>query len=249
MSPEYYTSLRPFRDLFGRGNPILTYHKVGPRPRRTRIRGLYVRPELFARQMRELHAGGFANGALADCAGPRTTPRIVVTFDDGYVNVLEHALEPLARAGYRAVQFLVADRLGQCNTWDVPMGEAPEPIMSEGQVREWLAAGHEIGAHTLTHPHLTRLPAGPAREEIVGSKQRLEDRFGRAIEHFCYPYGDWNPAVRDLVAEAGFLTACTTEFGVNAVADDRLALKRVTARYASRNWKTVRSWLRQWFDR
>lgn len=245
--PAYYTALAPFRDLFERGNAILTYHKVGPRPRRTRIKGLYVSADLFARQVRELAGAGFANGALAACAGPRTGRRIVITFDDGYTNVLRHALAPLAESNFQAIQFLVADLLGRRNEWDVPAGEAPEPMMDAAEVREWLAAGHDIGSHTLTHPWLTRLPREQAREEIAASRKKLEDLLGRPIAHFCYPYGDWNPVVRELVAEAGYRTACTTAPGINTPATDPFALCRFTARYRSRNWREAKAWLTaQW---
>jgi len=243
--PSYYTSLAPFRELFEEGNPVLTYHKLGPRPPGVRLKGLYLSGKLFARQLAELQAAGFTSGSLAKCAGPRTGGRIVITFDDGCVNVLRHGLEPLRETGFKAVQFLVADLLGKRNEWDIAVGEAPEPIMNAAQVREWLAVGHDIGSHTLTHPYLTRLPVEKAREEIFASKKKLEDRFGRPVAHFCYPYGDWNPAVRDLVIGAGYRTACTTEFGVNDANTSPFALKRITARYRSRNWKEAKAWLAQ----
>ena len=94
-TPGYYTSLAPFRGLFARGNPVLTYHKVGRRPRAARLKGLYVSADLFARQLEELRAAGFRSGKLSDAAGPLQTGRIVLTFDDGFVNVLENAVEPL----------------------------------------------------------------------------------------------------------------------------------------------------------
>ncbi len=247
--PKYYSALAPFLDLFDQGNPILTYHKLGPRPRRVRLKGLYVSAALFRRQLEELRAAGFTNGSLAACAGPRDGRRIVITFDDGYVNVLRHGLAPLAATGFRAVQFLVADRLGRHNEWDVPFGEAPEPIMDAAQVRDWLAAGHDIGSHTLTHPSLVRVPLDQAREEIVASKQKLEDLFGRPIEHFCYPYGGWNRAMRDLVVAAGYRTACVTASGVNTAATDPFALQRFTARYPSRNAKEFRRRLAAWWGR
>jgi peptidoglycan/xylan/chitin deacetylase (PgdA/CDA1 family) len=127
----------------------------------------------------------------------------------------------------------------------MPSGEAPEPLMDAGQVREWLAAGHQIGSHTLTHPWLTRLSPAAAREEIFASKKRLEDAFGVPVGHFCYPYGDWNPAVRDLVAEAGYRAACTTEPGLNTSGTDAFALRRFTARYPSRSLKAVWTRLRR----
>ena len=242
---SYYSSLAPFRERFEQGNPVLTYHKLGPRPRRVRLKGLYMRTGLFRQQLMELKAAGFTSGSLSDCAGPLLSRRIVLTFDDGYVNVLRHAAAPLAATGFKAIQFLPANRLGRCNEWDVALGEAPEAIMDAAQVREWLAAGHQIGSHTLDHPHLTQIPLATAREQIVASKKKLEDLFGVSIEHFCYPYGDWNSAVRDLVAAAGYRTACTTEAGVNLPTDSSFTLKRFTARYPTRNWKTIRDQLRR----
>jgi peptidoglycan/xylan/chitin deacetylase (PgdA/CDA1 family) len=248
MSPNsspYYTSLASVGPGFEQGNPILTYHKLGPRPRRVRLKGLYVSTRLFAAQLRELHEASYLNGTLTECAGPRQPRRIVITFDDGYVNVLRHGREPLARFGFRAIQFLPANLLGRSNEWDVAVGEAPEAIMDVAQVRDWLAAGHHIGSHTLDHPFLTKLPAAEAKEQIRASKKKLEDLFGRPIEHFCYPYGDWNSAVRDLVAETGYRTACTTDSGANQTTDSNFALKRFTARYPSRNWKTAGEKLRR----
>lgn len=237
----YYHSLPPFRELFGTGLPLLTYHKLGPRPGRARLKGLYVSEQLFARQLAELREAGFRAQPLTDAlvAEPERRPRIGITFDDGFCNVLRHGLETLARHRFRAIEFLVADQLGKSNEWEQREGEVREPLMDPAEVREWLTAGHEIGSHSLTHPFLTRLPRAQAREEIAASRKKLQDLFGRAIEHFCYPYGDWNETVRDLVQDAGYKTACTTDFGINMAATPPLALKRITARYPSRNLKAI----------
>ena len=238
--PAYYSSLPPFRDLFATGTPILTCHKLGPRPRGVRLKGLYVGADLFTRQLAELRAAGYVSGSLDDLlAAAPPNQRVVVTFDDGFQNVLAHGLAPLAQHRFRAIQFLLPDLLGKTNEWDLPSGEVPEPLMDAAAVRDWLAAGHLIGSHTLTHPRLTQLPLAEAREEIVSSKKKLEDLFSVAVENFCYPYGDWNPAVRDLVAAAGYRTACTTDFGVNGPGAAPLELKRITARYPSRNLKAL----------
>lgn len=246
---SYYHGLKPFRGLFATGVPILTYHKLGPRPPGVRLKGLYVSAALFDRQLAELRAAGFTSCSLTDAAGATENRglRLVVTFDDGFRNVFQYGLEPLARHHFQAVQFLVSDRLGQSNDWDEGAGEAAEGLMDEAQVREWLAAGHQIGSHTRTHPHLPELAPDRAREEITASKKSLEDRFGVAIEHFCYPYGDWNESVRRAVAQAGYRTACTVEPGVNASVESPLLLRRFTARYRSRNLKTLwREWRQRW---
>jgi peptidoglycan/xylan/chitin deacetylase (PgdA/CDA1 family) len=240
--PPYFTSLKPFSRLFASGMPWLMYHKLGPRPGGVRLKGLYISKALFERQLAELRRAGFTT---PPCGAPppgegNPERRLALTFDDGFANVLEHGVRPLARHGFRAVEFLVAERVGGWNDWEVAEGEARQPLMNEGQVREWLAAGHEIGSHTLTHPFLTRLSRERAREEIAASKRKLEDRFGVPVRHFCYPYGDWNPAVRDQVAAAGYETACTTEFGVNTGTTPRFELKRVLARYQSISFKALK---------
>jgi peptidoglycan/xylan/chitin deacetylase (PgdA/CDA1 family) len=244
--PHYFTRLAPFRELFRTGVPVLTYHKLGPRPRRVRLKGLYLSQTLFLRQLRELRAAGFATNDLADVAtgADNAAGRLALTFDDGFANVVRHGLTPLAETGFRAIEFLVAGRLGQMNDWEQAEGEAPERLMDVAQVREWLAAGHVIGSHTCTHPFLTRLAPARAREEIGASRKQLEDLFGQPVRHFCYPYGDWNPAVRDLVAEAGYATACTTGPGVNSATTDCFALKRITARYQTRRLGTIWRWMR-----
>ena len=240
--PAYYTRLSPFRKAFESGIPILIYHKLGPRPGGVRLKGLYLSRPRFERQLLELREAGFATPAygLPPSREGNSGRSIALTFDDGFANVFQHGLAPLAWQGFRAIEFLVADLIGLSNEWEMLEGEARQPLMDETQIKEWLTAGHEIGSHTLTHPFLTRLNRQQAGEEISASKKKLEDRFGRPVRHFCYPYGDWNPAVRDLVMAAGYETACTTDFGVNAGATPPFELKRIQARYQSISFKALK---------
>jgi peptidoglycan/xylan/chitin deacetylase (PgdA/CDA1 family) len=242
--PHYYSSLGPFRATFQRGDPVLTYHHVGPRPRKVRLKGLYVSPKFFDRQLRELGAAGFSSASLAVTTRGRSSAelRVFLTFDDGFRDVFDHALPVLQRQRFCGLVFLVSELVGKTNEWQQRAGDVTVPLMDEHQVRDWLAAGQQIGSHTLTHPRLTQLPVSQAKEEIVASKHALEDRFGVPVEHFCYPYGDWNPAVRDLVHAAGYKTGCTTDPGVNTPETSPYELKRFTARYPSRNLKAI--WVR-----
>jgi peptidoglycan/xylan/chitin deacetylase (PgdA/CDA1 family) len=245
VEPSYYSSLARFENLFQSGRPILTYHKLGPRPSGAQLKGLYVSENLFAKQLTELKQAGYSTTPLDNIRfGLASSNRVLaITFDDGFRNALQFALKPLADNQFTATQFLVADLIGKRNEWDLASGERPSDLMNIIEIGEWLAAGHQIGSHTLTHPFLTRIPIHKAEEEIIASKKKLEDMFGIPILNFCYPYGDWNEKIRDLVARAGYETACTTDFGVNASQADPFALKRITARYPSRNWKAIKLWL------
>lgn len=238
---HYYHSLKPFREIFQTGTPVLTYHKLGPRPNGVRIKGLYLSEKLFARQLSELRTAGFETPPLSSIfpASDATQNKIALTFDDGYTNVLRYGLRPLADNKYHAIQFIVASCIGKANQWDMRAGEAQEPLMDTAQIREWLAAGHEIGSHSLTHPLLTRIPRAQAHEEISASKKILEDLFGRTVEYFCYPYGDWNDELCNLVMAAGYKAAFTATAGINTPADSPYMLKRLTARYPSRGLKAI----------
>jgi peptidoglycan/xylan/chitin deacetylase (PgdA/CDA1 family) len=103
--------------------------------------------------------------------------------------------------------------------------------MSRQDVLQWLDAGLDIGAHTLTHPALAQLDPAAARQEIVSSKKMLEDLAGRPVRHFCYPYGSWNAQVRDMVIEAGYETACIVGGGYNSPETDAFTLRRFCARH------------------
>ncbi|MBI3880581.1 MAG: polysaccharide deacetylase family protein [Verrucomicrobia bacterium] len=227
--PPRYFNFAPFRGAAGHGALALMYHQL-LRPRRdSPLRGLCVAPELFRRQLAELRAAGLTAVSPADAYAEKANSRVVITFDDGFANVLTGAVGTLRENNFTAINYLVADRLGKTNDWDAPLGEPPAPLMDVAQVRDWLAACQSIGAHTLTHPHLTRIPLAQARAEIFDAKKKLEDQFGVAIEHFCYPYGGFNETIRGFVIEAGYRTACGTAPGIVNADADRFSFPRFLA--------------------
>lgn len=235
--PEYYSSLRPFKKLFRLGFPILTYHKLGPRPANVRIKGLYLKEELFRKQLRSLSRNGFLSLTLDDAArGPLPIGiGAAITFDDAYQSVFRYGLPILLENEATGILFIVAGHIGKTNSWDISQGEVEERLMDDEQIREWLAEGQLIGSHTLTHCRLSMVSAEKAQEEIYASKAKLEDKFGVAVNHFCYPYGDWSPAVVEYVRQAGYKTACTVVPGINQPDTPKLLLHRFTARYATHN--------------
>jgi peptidoglycan/xylan/chitin deacetylase (PgdA/CDA1 family) len=229
--PGSYYSLTENPAAFAGGPGILMYHKVARAPLATNLPDLYVDPANFRRQMRELAASGLPCLPFGEVAGAarEQTPGYCLTFDDGFRNVFDFALPVLQEYGLRSIQFIVAGRIGGEDTWDRAIGEPAQPLMNAAEIQAWVAAGQEIGAHTVSHPRLTSLPPAAARAEIFESKKLLEDRFGLPIRYFCYPYGDCNEQVCAWVAEAGYAAASTVEPGVNGLAADPLRLRRFMA--------------------
>ena len=90
-----------------------------------------------------------------------------------------------------------------------------------------IAAGWEVGAHTLTHPDLTTVDDAALEAEVAGSRKLLRKRLGVPITAFCYPAGRNDARVRAAVKTPGFTTATTDEPGIAGSKDDPFALPRI----------------------
>jgi len=105
--------------------------------------------------------------------------------------------------------------------------------MSWDAVRSLASAGVEFGAHTKTHPILSSLTEPhELRDEIAGSKARIETELDRPVLHFCYPNGklpDIGPAAAEAVRAARMRTAVTAEPGLNHGGQDAFLLRRIGA--------------------
>jgi peptidoglycan/xylan/chitin deacetylase (PgdA/CDA1 family) len=105
--------------------------------------------------------------------------------------------------------------------------------MTWDDARRIAADGVEIGVHTKSHPILSQVQdRDRLREEIVAPKARVESELGRPARHFCYPNGrrqDSTPEVVDPVRTTGYLTAVTTERGINFAGTTPFLLRRLGA--------------------
>jgi peptidoglycan/xylan/chitin deacetylase (PgdA/CDA1 family) len=209
----------------------LMYHAVEAPPLFHPLRGLYVEPGLLERHLRELTDAGVNLAGLSawiDTPGA-AGKQAAVTFDDAFLDLRENALPVLVERKVRALTYVVTGHIGGTNEWDAALGAQLCRLMDRADLLAWQAAGQEIGSHGVSHCHLTRVSRAEARAEIFDSKKQLEDLAGRSVRHFCYPYGDHNDAVRDLVGEAGYETATTTDPGLNDRGTDPLRLRRYLA--------------------
>jgi len=186
--------------------PILMYHYIRVNPVSTDQVGfgLSVTPDAFAAQMAYLHSVGAHTVTLAQVmsalnGGPGLPPRpVVLTFDDGHDDFATQAVPIMKRYGFVGTDFVVPGFLGHTS------------YMTPAQVQQVDAEGMVIGAHTVHHVALAKVPYSVAQAEIDGSKQLLEQLLGHPVLDFAYPYGSYDPAVGELVRLAGFRDAATT---------------------------------------
>ena len=214
VHPHARVSVLRLPRLLGRTTidlPILMYHRIGPLspslPAMTRA--LTVAPATFARQMDWLIRHGYhaisqrqAFAALEQGA-PLPPKPVMITFDDGYRDVLWNAAPLLYRLGLPATAYVITGRISGSDssflTWD--------------ELRLLEARGVGIGSHTVDHAELPFLTTRRALWELRRSRRQLEQRLHHPVQWFAYPAGAETPRAAQLVREAGYVLAVTTRPG------------------------------------
>jgi peptidoglycan/xylan/chitin deacetylase (PgdA/CDA1 family) len=170
--------------------------------------------------------------ALVDAlaVGPAALPDrpVLITFDDGFADFRDAALPALRDRDMAATLYPTTGFLD---------GRSPGggPMLRWRDLYELFGAGGagdaiEVGGHTHTHPQLDAIPRARAREEISQCKAMLEEVVGAPVRSFAYPHGYSSAAVRAMVREAGYDSACAVRNAFSSASDDRFALARLTVR-------------------
>ena len=123
------------------------------------------------------------------------TTVISLTFDDALAQQVP-AAAMLEKHGMRGTFFL--------NTWRLRTASAEN--MTPAQARDLQDRGHELGGHTLDHPHLPALPPDQQHVQICNDRANLL-ALGFEVQNFAYPFGDWNASVRQAVADCRYNSA------------------------------------------
>lgn len=169
---------------------------------------LYVPAKLFRAQMRALRRRGFTAVTMNDVTrawrgdGLLPAKPVVLTFDDGYRSQYTVAYPTLRRYRWPGVLYLVPS-----NTRIVS-----GPTVA--QVRRMLAAGWELGSHTIHHRDLRTLRGDALTAEVTGARAVLRRMFGGPVNSFCYPGGDYDADAIAAVRRAGYTSATTVAPGL-----------------------------------
>ena len=128
---------------------------------------------------------------------------VSIDFDDGYQSMYDNGLPILDAAGLKSTQYIITQKVGT------------DEYVTLDEVLQMYNNGHEIGAHTRTHPSLTTLTQAQMTDEVAGSKLDLIS-WGITPTTFAYPYGAYNATVEAVVQSAGFRGARDSDLGYNS---------------------------------
>jgi peptidoglycan/xylan/chitin deacetylase (PgdA/CDA1 family) len=213
--------------MSGGRSVILTYHSLDDSES-----VISIPPALFRRQMEFLAASGIPVVPLDQAL--HRPGSIAITFDDGFCNLLDHAVPVLERLRLPATIFVVSEYCGRNNNWpSQPHGVPDLPLLSWDKLSA-LPPLISLGAHTMTHPDLRRLSAEECERELCECQGQIEQHLGRPVRCLAYPYGASSPQVRSL-ADRHFELAVGTSLRFLSTRSSRLDLPRIDAYYL-RGW-------------
>jgi peptidoglycan/xylan/chitin deacetylase (PgdA/CDA1 family) len=207
--------------------PVLMYHHVSDMTEQQRQKDpmrsdLTVSVSDFESQVKYFHDLGYQAITIQKlydslASNSAMSKAVVFTFDDGYADVFANAVPILQKNGYTGTFAISTDLLGRPDyaSWD--------------DVERADKSGMEIISHTENHLDLTDLQYSEddLKREIFASKTLLEVNLGHKVEFFVYPYGHTNLHVEELVQDAGYKMAFTTNFGLWIGKDNLLSEPRL----------------------
>jgi peptidoglycan/xylan/chitin deacetylase (PgdA/CDA1 family) len=208
--------------------PVLLYHRIVHNKLPIGKHKIYVWENEFEKQMHYLHSNGYETITFYDVLKNPTmdwTKKIILTFDDGYVDNYSVAFPVLKKYGFKAVIYLVTQK--KFNEWGVREGEPRLEMMTPAQLKELSDYGIELGGHTQTHIDLSRHSKAEQEAEIRGSKRDVENTIGKEIVSFAYPFGGINDGVKEVTKNAGYRFAVSTNTGPKKFGDDPFQIRRI----------------------
>jgi len=111
---------------------------------------------------------------------------------------------------------------GLPGTFYVPLAnQEGRPVLDAAALQEFACQGFEIGAHTVSHRVLYGLSNQDLSNEVLGSKQMLEQQLGKEVRMFCYPRGRYDSRIIRCVQQSGFSGARTTRMLAQSLAFHR----------------------------
>ncbi|MCM8767769.1 MAG: polysaccharide deacetylase family protein [Candidatus Omnitrophica bacterium] len=200
---------------------ILAYHRINPWYKDD---PLTVNPENFEKQISYLLKRGFKQ---VENDYEKIEKNLIITFDDGFYDNIIFGLPLFKKLKIKPIIFVIVGYVSTDKVWDRYKDYEKDRFMKWEEIKEIINQDIEIGSHTLSHPHLTQITLEKAKEEIFSSKKVLEDKIGKEVKFFCYPYGEFNEKIIEFVKIAGYRYAFVTPKKNIKIKNSKYTLRRV----------------------
>jgi peptidoglycan/xylan/chitin deacetylase (PgdA/CDA1 family) len=213
---------------------VLMYHRVGQARNAWESR-YAIAPEAFAAHMQALQRKGFRavpiEALVTWLEGGPALPEgsILITFDDGFRGVRDHALPVMERLGWTFTVFLVSDLIGQDDAWTRAQNPAgvTYPLLNADEILDMQRRGVSFHSHTRSHASLPTLDDAALADQLAGSRAQLSQLLGHGVPYLAYPFGHLDDRVEAAARAAGYRAAFSTQSGFNRRDINRLRIRRI----------------------
>lgn len=214
--------------------PVLMYHRVGEAHNDWEAR-YAISAVNFSNHMHALERKGYRavgiDAFLDWLEGGPALPEgaMLVTFDDGFRGVREHALPVLESLGWPFTVFLVSDLIGGQDVWtrsSNPSGQT-YPLLDEADIRDMQQRGVSFHSHTRSHASLPKLDDAELENQLGGSRKALAGLLDHEVPYIAYPFGHLDERVEAATRQAGYRAAFSTQPGFNRRDVNRYRIRRI----------------------
>jgi peptidoglycan/xylan/chitin deacetylase (PgdA/CDA1 family) len=213
--------------------PVLMYHRVGDAHNMRECK-YCISQQRFAEHMSALAQSNWqavsADDFMAWQQGQKALPKkaFLISFDDGFKGVYEHAWPVLRQYHWPAVMFLVSNLIGQNDAWskNESTGGRTYPLLNRTEIAEMALGGFSFHGHSRKHRDLTTLNDAELIDETEGCKTEL-NLLGIPCRYFAYPYGRFSEREMSAVKAAGFEAAFSVQPGFNRPDVDTFRIRRL----------------------
>lgn len=214
--------------------PVLMYHRVGHAGNAWEAR-YCISPGNFAAHMQALAGKGYRAVGIDELVNwleggpPLPEGAIVITFDDGFRGVREHAMPVLERLAWPFTVFLVSDLIGQEDRWTRATNPAgvTHPLLDADEIHDMQRRGVAFHSHTRSHASLPTLDDAGLADQLAGSRTVLAELLGHEVPYLAYPFGHLDERVEAATRAAGYRAAFSCQPGFNRRDVNRFRIRRI----------------------
>ena len=216
------------------GIPVLNYHAIdGNMAANPDSRNVSVSLQSFKNHMEWLHKHGYKSISDADLRAlvlhrkPVSGKHMLITFDDGYYSLFQHAQPIMAQYGFTATLFLSTAYIGKAYGLSDFYFVGDDRQLSWEEIRALSANGWSIQSHGDNHVKMNGLDKQALIKEITDSKKAIEENLGKPVDSFAFPYGLYNKMVLDQLKAAGYTMAYSVHSGLLSRYSQKMRIPRI----------------------
>ncbi|SFP57515.1 Polysaccharide deacetylase [Pseudarcicella hirudinis] len=198
---------------------------------------VHITVETFKQEMQWLSDNGYQTISLDEIPGAfnRNDPHAkycIITFDDGYYSLYQHAMPVLQQYNFSATLFLTTIITGE-KDFSLLKGIDPDSLpandrpLTWDEIREMSTKGWEIQSHSLDHADHGNLTEKELQRQVTQSKRIIEEQLKKPVLHYAFPFGKYNRQALKAVKEAGYITTCSVHTGLADINSDIYRLPRL----------------------